>query len=74
MPGPDGRPTASILDAEGRLGWPLWAAYIAVFALTVLVGVRLMVAVVRGGHRQRGDAGPTTAWWSTWSASDTMRP
>jgi Zn-dependent protease with chaperone function len=47
MPGPDGRPTASIVDAEGRLGWPLWAAYIAVFALTVLVGVRLVVAVVR---------------------------
>jgi Zn-dependent protease with chaperone function len=47
MPGPDGRPTASIIGAEGRLGWPLWTAYIAVFALTVLVGVRLMVAVVR---------------------------
>ncbi|BDE14180.1 hypothetical protein Mkiyose1665_06310 [Mycobacterium kiyosense] len=47
MPGPDGRPTAGILDAEGRLGWPLWAAYLAVFALTVLVGVRLVVAVVR---------------------------
>jgi Zn-dependent protease with chaperone function len=47
MPGPDGRPTASIIGAEGRLGWPLWTAYIAVFALTVLVGVRLMVAVVQ---------------------------
>ncbi|MHA7652579.1 M56 family metallopeptidase [Mycobacterium sp. ML4] len=47
MPGPDGRPTAGIIDAAGRLGWPLWTAYVAVFALTVLVGVRLMVAVVR---------------------------
>jgi Zn-dependent protease with chaperone function len=47
MPGPDGRPTASIVGAIGRLGWPLWAAYIGVFALTVLVGVRLMVAVLR---------------------------
>ncbi|WP_374021285.1 M56 family metallopeptidase [Mycobacterium sp. HNNTM2301] len=47
MPGPDGRPTASVLGAAGRLGWPLWAAYIAVFALTLLVGARLMVAVVR---------------------------
>lgn len=47
MPGPDGRPTAGILDAEGRLGWPLWAAYVAVLTLTVLVGARLMVAVVR---------------------------
>ena len=47
MPGADGRPTASILDAHERLGWPLWATYIGVFALTVLVGVRLMVALAR---------------------------
>ncbi|HYB80394.1 MAG TPA: M56 family metallopeptidase [Mycobacterium sp.] len=47
MPGPDGRPMASIVGAAGRLGWPLWAAYVGVFALTVLVGVRLMVALVR---------------------------
>lgn len=47
MPGPDGRPTAGIVDAESRLGWPLWAAYLTVFALTVLVGVRLTVSVVR---------------------------
>jgi Zn-dependent protease with chaperone function len=47
MPGPDGRPTASIVGDAGRLGWPLWAAYVAVFTLTVLVGVRLMVAVAR---------------------------
>jgi Zn-dependent protease with chaperone function len=47
MPGPDGRPTATVVDAEARLGWPLWAAYIAVLALTVLVGTRLVVAVVR---------------------------
>ncbi len=47
MPGPDGRPTASIVGAAGRLGWLLWAAYVGVFALTVLVGVRLMVALIR---------------------------
>jgi Zn-dependent protease with chaperone function len=47
MPGPDGRPTASIIGAAGRLGWPLWTAYIAVFALTVLVGARLMIAVAQ---------------------------
>lgn len=47
MPGPDGRPTAGIVDAESRLGWPLWAAYVTVFALTLLVGARLVVAVVR---------------------------
>ncbi|BBX73446.1 M56 family metallopeptidase [Mycobacterium shinjukuense] len=47
IPGPHGRPTASVVAAQQRLGWPLWAAYIAVFALTVLVGARLAVAVLR---------------------------
>ncbi len=47
MPGPDGRPTATILGDIGRLGWPLWALYMAVFALTLLVGVRLTVAVLQ---------------------------
>jgi Zn-dependent protease with chaperone function len=47
MPGADGRPTASIVGAAGRLGWPLWAVYIAVFALTVLIGVRLTLALAR---------------------------
>lgn len=53
MPGPDGRPTTSILGAADRLGWPLWAAYIGVFALTVLVGARLVVAVARVGIANR---------------------
>jgi Zn-dependent protease with chaperone function len=47
MPGPDGRPTAGVMGAAGRLGWPLWTAYIAVFALTVLVGARLAIAVLQ---------------------------
>ena len=47
MPGPDGRPTAGVMGAAGRLGWPLWTAYIAVFALTVLVGARLAMAVLQ---------------------------
>ncbi|MGH3635144.1 MAG: M56 family metallopeptidase [Mycobacterium sp.] len=47
MPGPDGRPTASIVGDVGRLGWPLWILYVSVFALTVLVGARLAVAVLR---------------------------
>lgn len=47
MPGPDGRPTASVIGAEGRLGWPLWTIYMAVFALTVLIGARLMIALLR---------------------------
>jgi Zn-dependent protease with chaperone function len=47
MPGADGRPTASVVGDIGRLGWPLWALYVGVFALTVLIGVRLAVAVLR---------------------------
>lgn len=46
MPGPDGRPTTTILGDVGRLGWPLWTLYVTVFALTLLVGARLTVAVV----------------------------
>lgn len=53
MPGPDGRPTTSILGAADRLGWPLWAAYLGVFALTLLVGARLVVAVARVGIANR---------------------
>jgi Zn-dependent protease with chaperone function len=47
MPGPDGRPTATIVGDIGRLGWPLWTLYMGVFALTLLVGARLAVAVLK---------------------------
>jgi Zn-dependent protease with chaperone function len=47
VPGRDGRPTTSIVGPADRLGWPLWTLYISVFTLTLLVGARLMVAVVR---------------------------
>jgi bla regulator protein blaR1 len=47
LPGPDGRPTATPLADIGRLGWPLWTLYVAVFALTLLIGARLAMAVVR---------------------------
>ena len=47
VPGRDGRPTTTIVGAADRLGWPLWTLYVSVFALTVLVGARLMVAVIR---------------------------
>ncbi|MDQ2629141.1 MAG: M56 family peptidase, partial [Actinomycetota bacterium] len=29
MPGPDGRPTSTILGSIDRLGWPLWTFYTA---------------------------------------------
>lgn len=47
MPGPDGRPTAGVAGDADRLGWPLRSAYIAVLALTVLVGARLVVSIMR---------------------------
>lgn len=56
MPGPDGRPTRTVRDGIDRLGWPLWIVSVAVFALTLLVGIRLLVAVLRvavGTRRRR---------------------
>ena len=47
VPGPDGRPTATITSEIEVLGWPLWIAYVSVFALTLLIGARLVVAVVQ---------------------------
>ncbi|MGK2904487.1 MAG: M56 family metallopeptidase [Mycobacterium sp.] len=47
VPGPDGRPTATFTSEIEALGWPLWLLYIAVFALTLMVGARLVVAVLQ---------------------------
>ncbi len=47
VPGADGRPTASPAAEIGRLGWPLWLLDVAVFALTLLIGARLAVAVIQ---------------------------
>lgn len=46
-PGPDGRPTATLTSEIDELGWALWAMYIVVLALTLLVGARLMIAVLQ---------------------------
>lgn len=53
VPGPDGHPTATITGEIDRLGWGLWLLYVTVFAITILIGVRLMVSVVRVGVRTR---------------------
>ncbi|WP_428339170.1 M56 family metallopeptidase [Mycobacterium sp.] len=56
VPGADGRPTASPAAEIGRLGWPLWILDVTVFGLTLMVGARLLVAVVRvavGTRRRR---------------------
>lgn len=46
VPGPDGRPTATLVGDIGRLGWALWILDLMVFALTLLVGARLAMAVI----------------------------
>ncbi len=45
-PGHDGRPTAAVANEIDVLGWPLWITYLAVFALTLVIGARLAVAIV----------------------------
>jgi Zn-dependent protease with chaperone function len=47
VPGPDGRPTATITSEIDVLGWPLWVAYVVVFTITLLIGARLMLAVLQ---------------------------
>jgi Zn-dependent protease with chaperone function len=47
VPGPDGRPTATITSEIDALGWPLWAAYVIVFAITLVIGGRLTFAVLQ---------------------------
>ena len=47
-PGPDGRPTATSVTTEiAALGWPLWVTYVLVFVLTLVIGARLMTAVLQ---------------------------
>jgi Zn-dependent protease with chaperone function len=47
VPGPDGRPTATITSEIEVLGWPLWTVYVIVFAVTMVIGARLTFAVVQ---------------------------
>ncbi|MET0757311.1 MAG: M56 family metallopeptidase [Mycobacterium sp.] len=47
VPGPDGRPTATITSEIDALGWPLWLLYVVVFTLTLLIGARLAAAAVQ---------------------------
>lgn len=53
VPGPDGRPTTSPTKEIDALGITLWLTYVIVFALTLLVGARLMYAVLRVAVRTR---------------------
>lgn len=53
VPGPDGRPTAAPLDEIDVLGWPLWGMHVLVFTLTLLIGARLVFAIVQVGVHTR---------------------
>ncbi|AOW94610.1 Zn-dependent protease with chaperone function [Rhodococcus sp. WMMA185] len=53
VPGPDGRPTTSPVEEIDALGLPLWLLYVAVLALTLMVGARLIFSVVQVGIRTR---------------------
>jgi Zn-dependent protease with chaperone function len=53
--GSDGRPR-TVTSEMGQLGWPLSLLYLGVFALTLLVGTRLVLAVLQvaiGTRRRR---------------------
>jgi Zn-dependent protease with chaperone function len=47
VPGWDGRPTATVTSEIEAMGWPLWVAYVVVFAVTLVIGARLTYAVVQ---------------------------
>lgn len=49
VPGADGRPTTTPSEEIDALGLPLWLALVLVFALTLLVGARLIWSVIRVG-------------------------
>lgn len=53
VPGPDGFPTTAPLAEIDALGLPLWLAYVSVFALTLLVGAKLIFAFIQVGIRTR---------------------
>jgi Zn-dependent protease with chaperone function len=82
VPGPDGRPTATITSEIEVLGWPLWIAYVCVFALTLLIGARLVAAVVevaiatrrrRAHHRMVVDLVGKSQKWTHARAGDGLR-
>ncbi|MEZ0340921.1 M56 family metallopeptidase [Mycobacterium sp. pV006] len=47
QPDADGRPTATVTSSIATLGWPLWTVYVTVFALTLVIGARLIVSILR---------------------------
>ena len=69
VPGPDGRPTATITSEIEVLGWPLWTAYVVVFALTLVIGARLVTAVLQVAIATRRRRAPSGEAWRSASCS-----
>lgn len=81
-PGPDGRPTAGITSEIAVMGWPVWIAYVVVFALTLVIGARLIAAVLqvaiatrrrRAHHRMVVDLVGKSQTWARAHAGDGLR-
>nr|WP_090277307.1 M56 family metallopeptidase [Mycolicibacterium komanii]CRL71599.1 peptidase M48, Ste24p [Mycolicibacterium komanii] len=81
-PGPDGRPTAGITSEIAVMGWPVWIAYVVVFALTLVIGARLITAVLqvaiatrrrRAHHRMVVDLVGKSQTWARAHAGDGLR-
>lgn len=56
VPGPDGRPTADVREEIAALGWPAWLGSVVILGLTLLIGARLVAAVLQvaiGTRRRR---------------------
>ena len=82
VPGADGRPTGTVTREIEVLGWPLSIAYLLVFALTLLIGARLMASVVqvaiatrrrRAHHRMVVDLVGKSQKWAHAPAGDGLR-
>ncbi|TQF68243.1 M56 family metallopeptidase [Rhodococcus spelaei] len=53
VPGTDGRPTTAPLAEIDALGLPLWIAYVVVFAITILIGAKLIYSIAAVAVRTR---------------------
>lgn len=53
VPGADGRPTTAPTAEIDALGLPLWILYVVVFALTLLIGAKLIFSIVQVAVRTR---------------------
>ena len=53
VPGADGRPTTAPTAENDALGLPLWILYVVVFALTLLIGAKLIFSIIQDAVRTR---------------------